>query len=745
MQSPFFSLAGAINRYPGIIALLVCCVAAVALYGTTLTSMETGYDTYVDTGSERGILLAQYSDTFLSDAIMILVEGDDVTDPAVIAYLDRIARDCENEQYVSGVTALSDLLAAANGGTLPVSDAAITAAAGRLPEATLSLILPSPSMTIIVVTPEPGMSLASEEALLKALESRIALADTPPGITASLTGSPAFESQMSAEMGSSMGTLILAALALMVVAVGLLFGHVRYRLLSVAIVATGLVFTFGFMGLAGMKINMVTIAAFPVLIGIGIDYAIQFHSRFDEEARQGSLADAVAATITRSGPSVLYAMLATSMGFLAMWISPLPMIRSFGMVCVIGVVSCYLAALIIVPTAGTLLSYRPRPAAAGDSPLLLRYNGAIGTVVERVAKNPLPVLLVCSLVAIAGIQIDSTIPVNTNENTFVPADMPAKVNLDKVVRTMGPTSTVPVYVRGDGVVSLAGLTWMHDFQVYEEEHNAKITGSHSIVTEVLAVTGGTMPESEAALDEALAAIPAETVARYADGRTAAVIEFSLVEMENEVAMSFIDGLKREIAWFQPPPGITATITGEGEMFTNLIREIREGKTAMTLLGFSLIFLFLFAVYRKGKKAATPLVPIVLIVGWNGVMMHLLGIEYTPMTATLGSMTIGVASEYTILIMERCYEERERGLALIPAIRASVQKIGTAITVSGLTTVFGFSALMLSSFGIISNFGILTVISVGFALLGAILVMPAILALTAGREHAAGAPDGAAAA
>jgi hydrophobe/amphiphile efflux-3 (HAE3) family protein len=745
MGSPFFSLASAINRYPGIIALLVCCVAAVALYGTTLTSMETGYDTYVDTSSERGILLAQYSDTFLSDAIMILVEGDDVTDPAVIAYLDRLARDCANEQYVSGVTALSDLLAAANGGTLPVSDAAITAAAGRLPQETLSLILPSPSMTIIVVTPEPGMSLASEEALLKALESRIALADTPPGFTASLTGSPAFESQMSAEMGSSMGTLILAALALMVVAVGLLFGHVRYRLLSVAIVATGLVFTFGFMGLAGMKINMVTIAAFPVLIGIGIDYAIQFHSRFDEEARQGSLTDAVAATITRSGPSVLYAMLATSMGFLAMWISPLPMIRSFGIVCVIGVVSCYLAALIIVPTAGTLLSYRPRPAATGDSPLLLRYNAAIGTVVERVAKNPLPVLLVCSLVAIAGIQIDSTIPVNTNENTFVPADMPAKVNLDKVVRTMGPTSTVPVYVRGDGVVSLAGLSWMHDFQVYEEEHNAKITGSHSIVTEVLIVTGGTMPESEAALDEALAAIPAETVARYADGRTAAVIEFSMVEMENEVAMSFIDGLQREIAWFQPPPGITATITGEGEMFTNLIREIREGKTTMTLLGFSLIFLFLFAVYRKAKKAATPLVPIVLIIGWNGVMMYLLGIEYTPMTATLGSMTIGVASEYTILIMERCYEERARGLALIPAIRASVQKIGTAITVSGLTTVFGFSALMLSSFGIISNFGILTVISVGFALLGAILVMPAILALTAGREHAAGAPDGAAAA
>jgi len=154
---------------------------------------------------------------------------------------------------------------------------------------------------------------------------------------------------------------------------------------------------------------------------------------------------------------------------------------------------------------------------------------------------------------------------------------------------------------------------------------------------------------------------------------------------------------------------------------------------MTLLGFAMIFGFLFLVYRRIGKAVTPLVPIALIVGWNALIMYVLGIDYTPMTATLGSMTIGVASEYTILIMERCYEEQANGAPLLEAIRQSVQKIGTAITVSGLTTVFGFSALMLSAFGIISNFGVLTVISVAFSLAGAIVIMPAILALT-GKER-----------
>jgi predicted RND superfamily exporter protein len=91
-------------------------------------------------------------------------------------------------------------------------------------------------------------------------------------------------------------------------------------------------------------------------------------------------------------------------------------------------------------------------------------------------------------------------------------------------------------------------------------------------------------------------------------------------------------------------------------------------------------------------------------------------------------------------MERYYEEREKGMALIPAIQFSIQQIGTAITVSGMTTVFGFAALMTSSFGIISNFGTVTVISVFFALAGAIIVMPAILVLLGRTEERENIPD-----
>lgn len=739
MQSPFDLAAGIINRRPALVAGMVVCLLLLAFYGMTLTSMQTGYETYVDLNTERGILLEKYTGTFQSDSLMLLVEGDDVLDPAVLAYLDEIGAEVRTEQYVRSVSSIADLAREANGGVLPASYADIQVVKERLPAEALSRYVPSNMMTIAVVTLDPGLAEDSQNQVINALNSRLALSDVPPGVRVVVTGNAAFNQQMSQEMGTSMGTLIGAAMLLMVLAVGMLFGHVRYRLLSVAIVAAGLIITFGFIGLSGMKINMVTIAAFPVLIGIGIDYAIQFHSRFDEEARKGSLPDAVRNTVTKAGPAVLYAMLATSMGFIAMWISPLPMIRSFGQVCVIGVVSCYLAAVVIVPTAGLLLNYRPKPRSE-SSPVptrksaVERYDEGIGSVVETVAKHAVPVLIICGLVALGGWYIDGEITVNTNEDTFVPPDMPARIDLNKVSRTMGPTSGMPVYIRGTDVLDLDTIRWMQEFGEYETTHNGKITGSRSIADVVLRYNGGEMPSTDAELAAVLEAIPEAEKRSYVNGGTEAILEIFTVEMENDVGMSFVGQMQKEIAWFPPPPGVTATITGTGEMFTNLITEIRDGKLEMTLLGFGMIFGFLFLVFRRVGRAGTPLVPIILIVGWNGLIMYLLGIDYTPMTATLGSMTIGVASEYTILIMERYYEECENGLSGLAAIRQSVQKIGTAITVSGLTTILGFSALMLSTFGIISNFGILTVISVGFALIGAIIIMPAILTLVGSLER-----------
>ncbi|WP_292395460.1 efflux RND transporter permease subunit [Methanoculleus sp. UBA303] len=728
MRSPFKLVAESITRRPAAVAALFVLVLIVALYGMGQTTMETGSDTYIDKNTPRGALLDKYMDTFKSDSIMLLFECDNVLDTDVLTYIDGLQSEIAREEYVTGTVSIIDMVKQVNGGALPASEAEISMAKERVPPELLSRYLPSNMMTISVVTLAPGVSSDTRNQVIDTIESRISFSDMPPGVRVTVTGSPAFAKQMGEEIQGSMGVLIGAAMLLMVLAVGLLFGHVRYRFLPVFVVGTGLVLTFGTMGLFKIPISMVVIGAFPVLIGIGIDYAIQFQSRFDEEARNSPIREAAITTIRNSGPAILYAMIATSLGFIAMWVSPVPMVRDFGLVCVMGVIFCYISALIVVPTFGMLVRYRPRAegsASTGSS--MEAYDRFLGGVAGKIARHPVSILLVLGLIALVGVQLDATIPINSDEETFVPDDMPAVADLQKMRRTMGSTDTLPLYIQGDGVTSLDTLTWMKEFQDYEVANNEKITSATSIVTYLIQYNDGRMPESGREVAEVLERIPEATKKQYLSGDTETVIEFGLVDMENEVALSLVDRMKSDVAWKSPPPGITATPTGMLEMFTNLMTDISESKTTMTVLGFGLIFLFLLLVYRK-VTAVSPVVPIIFIVGWNGAIMYLLGLDYTPLTAVLGSMTIGVASEYTILIMERFQEERRRGKETHEAIQQAVQKIGTAITVSGMTTVFGFSALLLSTFNIISNFGIVTVITVGFSLLGAILVMPAVLSV-----------------
>ena len=94
----------------------------------------------------------------------------------------------------------------------------------------------------------------------------------------------------------------------------LLYAKIRFWILPVVLLIFGLFYTFGIMGIMGIPANDGAIAAFPILLGLGIDYAVQFHMRFDNEAGNDDRSFALTETLTKTGPAVLIALGATSLG-----------------------------------------------------------------------------------------------------------------------------------------------------------------------------------------------------------------------------------------------------------------------------------------------------------------------------------------------------------------------------------------------------------------------------------------------
>lgn len=228
MFNPFEALASLIITRPKHLAVLFCLLLIAAFYGMTMITMATGTDTYLDKDTRRGMLLDKYTKTFQSDSVLILIESDDVMSPNVLRYIDRLQQDLVQERYVTGASGISDLVKEQNGGVLPASRAEITAIEEQVPPDVLALYVPSRTMTISVVTVDQGLKDAQAFSLVDNINKRVSLSSKPPGVSVVVTGNQAYNKETSDAMGTSMGELIMVAMILMLLAVGLLFGHVRY-------------------------------------------------------------------------------------------------------------------------------------------------------------------------------------------------------------------------------------------------------------------------------------------------------------------------------------------------------------------------------------------------------------------------------------------------------------------------------------------------------------------------------------
>ncbi len=85
----------------------------------------------------------------------------------------------------------------------------------------------------------------------------------------------------------------------------------------------------------------------PILVGLAVDYAVQFQARVAEADLSAPGAGRAAVTIAtaRGAPTLATAALATAVAFLALELSPVPMVQGFGVLLVVGVAVALACAL----------------------------------------------------------------------------------------------------------------------------------------------------------------------------------------------------------------------------------------------------------------------------------------------------------------------------------------------------------------------------------------------------------------
>jgi len=577
--------------------------------------------------------------------------------------------------------------------------------------------------TAMIMKLDGNLNDTQKDAIYQKLNDRLDKEDFK-NITYFVSGKPVLDSALRTEMQNNMKMMVMLAVGVMLLILMAIF-KVRWRILPLITVFIAVIGTLGVMGTVSIPMTMVSMAVFPILIGLGIDYSIQFQSRYQEEK-------SIKKTLRQMGPAVGIAVFATVLGFIALYTSPVPMVQDFGNMLTIGVIVSYLAGIfLLMPILYirdrffsediTAKEMRITKKGAEEKPFWL--EKALGGMTTYILKFSVVILLVSVLATGWGIYEDGKVGVQTDIETFMPQDTPELKNIHTLRDILGSTDQVVLYLQGENVLSKENLEWIDQKTEHiKRKFPETVVDTKSISTIIRKTDDGKMLEYNDSLN-AIHDMPKDQRKIFVtEAHDKAIILVNIKHLPVGELEGFTKELKKEI---QDAP-MNVKITGKSVLDIEMINGLTSGRIEMTLLGMGLLFVGLLLVYRNPFKAFIPVFPISLIVGLSGGMMYLFGLKYTPLTATLGALILGIGTEMTILLLERYMEERKKNQDKREAMRITVSKIGVPIIASGVTTIGGFSVLMISDFVILKDFGFMTVINLSLALFSTLVVLPPVI-------------------
>ena len=154
--------------------------------------------------------------------------------------------------------------------------------------------------------------------------------------------------------------------------------------------------------------------------------------------------------------------------------------------------------------------------------------------------------------------------------------------------------------------------------------------------------------------------------------------------------------------------------------------IRSFGTAVLVI--SILFLLFFRSFKYGAMAiVASVLPILLAGGLAG----LLGVYLNLNTMLIAAMTMGIAVDDSVHVINRYQAAKSSGATTQQAIAKTMRESGRAVIFSSIILAAGFSVFYLASFTTVIHVGMFASIIMVLALLGDLILLPAVLYLVDG--------------
>ena len=548
----------------------------------------------------------------------------------------------------------------------------------------------------------------------------------------------------------------------------------------------------GYLDIIGAP-NQVSQIAPIILIGLGVDYAIHFTSRYREEIGSGnSITGSTSSTLKSVGVALTLATLATIVGFLTNIVSPLPELKDFGILVSTGIFFAFFLVMTFVPAIRTLLDKRAETkenisteafSSSGES-VLNKIAASSGIIPKR-----LKLVALALLVAISGYGYFSFTNLETifEFTDFLPEDDPVVQTLDLLTEEFGGGfgETTAVLIEGENLAtpeihnalieSINNLSDKENIVVYAG--NVAAESVIGTVGQLLAPQGAApgappgMPDMELlgtlgsfgvdlmsgsqgidalrvkdsgdvqGLYEYLVSTDPEAFLASLYFNEESTLTAQQVRITTSAGSLGAAQLRDDIYdAFTPLSSLGVSIAATNDAIvtqsvSDLISESQFQSLIFAILA-SMTFLILYYLIdiRKPFLGVITILPVVAIVMGTYLGMYFLDIPLNPVTSTLSGLAIGIGVPFVIHVTNRFRETLLVASNPVEAVKTTLKTTGGSLFGSAFTTMAGFGILMTSSLKPFQQMGQVVVVALGFALVASILILPTLLVFWANYHN-----------
>ena len=562
------------------------------------------------------------------------------------------------------------------------------------------------------------------------------------GLKVHTSGMPYIRTLSAQNIMDEIGLFIIAALISTSLIFFFFFRSFRAMLISLGVVSIAVMWVFGFLGFFDYEITILTGLIPPLVIVIGIPNCVFLINKYQQEiSKHGNQAKSLVRVIGNVGNVTLLTNLTTAIGFATFIFTESTLLKQFGIIASINVLSIFFISLLFIPI---VYSYLPIPKEKHLRHLHRNWIGGLIKFIENTVKHHRIAvfvvaigLLVASIIGIYKIKVSGSLIEDMPKSAAFFDDISF---FEKNYGGIMPLEITIDTKQKNGVTKLANLKRIDELCSHIEEI-PEISKPLSIVNLVKYVKQAyyngnpkyySLPTSQEQTF-ILSYIKnskskANMLSAYVDslGQTARITTF-MKDIGTEKMQHIEENIYGKAQKLFPSDKYEVKITGKAYLFTKGTSYLATNLIGSLALAIFLIAVIMAYMFRSFKMIVVSLIPNLLPLLITAGLMGYFGIPLKPSTILVFSIAFGISVDDTIHFLAKYRLELvARNWKISKSVYGALRETGISMFYTSVVLLSGFSVFLLSSFGGTKALGGLISTTLLFAMMTNLILLPSLL-------------------